>query len=264
MSVPQDLAFFLRHFVECSVRPQLLAPTSRTTSTPTSCFRCTTDDDQDNSNATHLTSTENPKMQKDKIELEADPVPVVPKPKPMDIYHHLSLRARSFTPSKLKGLYKYYGHPGMGNLAGGMPHTGYYPFDAISASVLTSDRFAESMNSRFLSMLKSTKQTQNLTIPRYCPPNGDTTNDTYIAQALQYGSCEGMPGLLAFVKDFAFNYQHQGKIPYDSPGLILTCGNTDGISKVLDTIGDASRGDKMLVEKYIYNGAIQGVYPLKL
>ncbi|KAF3933489.1 hypothetical protein ABW19_dt0207562 [Dactylella cylindrospora] len=182
------------------------------------------------------------------------------KPKPLDLSHHLSPLALAFTDSQLKSLYKYFYIPGMVNLAGGLPYPGYFPYDTLNSSVASSDRFADDMTSTLLAMLKTSKK-QHINIPKFDPPNGDPINDIYLAKALQYGTCEGFPPLLAFVKDFALNYQHQGKIPYDEPGVIMTCGNTDGVAKAFEILGDRARGDKMLVEKYAYMGAIQSAVP---
>ncbi|EPS44486.1 hypothetical protein H072_1537 [Dactylellina haptotyla CBS 200.50] len=253
-SASQDLAFFLKHFVECNVRPQFLNQT-----TSVRFLEYYSDDDHRlYGNTAHFGFATKERMD---AKLEADepaaPAPVVPKPQPIDLSHHLSPYALGFAPSRLKRLYKYGSQPGIVNLAGGMPHASYFPFDTINASVLSSDRFGQSMNSKFLMMLKSIAGNQHLTIPKYDAPQGDPLNDIYLAKALQYGQCDGLPGLLEFVKDFALNHQHQGKIPYDTPAVMMTCGNTDAIAKSLDILADRTRGDKILAEKFVYSGSTQ-------
>ncbi|KAF3916015.1 hypothetical protein AA313_de0210396 [Arthrobotrys entomopaga] len=151
----------------------------------------------------------------------------------------------------------------MTNLAGGMPHPSFFPFDTISASTLSSDSFTDSMNSKLLSMFKSIRgSTQHLNIPKYSTtPQSD---DVCLAKALQYGPCDGLPALLSFIKDFALNHQHQGNIPYDSPSVVVTCGNTDALARSLDVLADRLRGDKILMEQFVFSGnpqaaAVRGI-----
>ncbi|KAF3311743.1 hypothetical protein TWF173_008018 [Orbilia oligospora] len=147
--------------------------------------------------------------------------------------------------------------PGMANLAGGMPHPSFFPFDTLSATALTPNHFTTTLHTTFLQLLVSIKKPSHFTIPKFPPPNSsDPSTDIYLARALQYGPCEGLPVLLDFIKDFAVNYQHQGKIPYDSPSVIMTSGNTDGFNKALEVLADPYRGDKILMEKFAYKGAV--------
>ncbi|KAF3292981.1 hypothetical protein TWF132_004990 [Orbilia oligospora] len=246
-SVSQDLAFFLKHFVECSVRPQIQLQLQLQLSTTSSLA-------ERNYNATQLQPTSE-KM--DKIEDNSKFLPAVPRPKPIEISHHLSPLARRFKQSKLHGLYKYGAIPGMANLAGGMPHPSFFPFDSLSATALTPSHFTTTLHTTFLQLLVSIKKPSHFTIPKFPPPNSlDPSTDIYLARALQYGPCEGLPVLLDFIKDFAVNYQHQGKIPYDSPSVIMTSGNTDGFNKALEVLADPYRGDKILMEKFAYKGAV--------
>ncbi|KAK6340957.1 hypothetical protein TWF696_009270 [Orbilia brochopaga] len=215
------------------------------------CTRCSPADvEQGRCNATHFVHE---KMDDEPV-AELEPEIVTPRPPPVDLSHHLSSLARSLRKSNLKGLYKYRSVPGIVNLAGGLPSPNYFPFDSLSASVAPCDRFAESMNSSLLSMLKSSKRCRNITVPKFVSPQGGRSSDVCLASALQYSAVEGLPKLRTFVKEFATKYQHQGKIPYDSPEVIMTCGNTDGLAKALKILGEGARGDKMLVEKYVYGG----------
>jgi len=63
----------------------------------------------------------------------------------------------------------------------------------------------------------------------------------------------------------------QGELPYDEAeaDILLTCGNTDGFSKVIGALG--TRGDTMLVEEFSYTIAVMmtapfgiGTVPIKL
>ncbi|RVD88401.1 uncharacterized protein DFL_002588 [Arthrobotrys flagrans] len=246
-SVSQDLAFFLKHFVECSVRPQIQLQLQLQLSTTSSLA-------ERNYNATQLQSA---KEKMDKVEDNSKFLPAVPRPKPLDLSHHLSPLARRFKQSKVQGLYKYGAIPGMANLAGGMPHPSFFPFDSLSATALTPNHFTTALHTTFLQLLVSIKKPSHFTIPKFPPPNSsDLSTDIYLARALQYGTCEGLPVLLDFIRDFAVNCQHQGKIPYDSPSVIMTSGNTDGFNKALEVLADPYRGDKILMEKFVYKGAV--------
>ena len=51
-----------------------------------------------------------------------------PTSNPIDLTKHLSKITISRNESKLKGFYKYFAIPGIGNLAGGLPNHNYFPF----------------------------------------------------------------------------------------------------------------------------------------
>lgn len=211
---------------------------------------------------------------------------------PADLSHHLNRATRARTPSTLKGLYSYIIIPGMINLAGGMPFAGYFPFDTLEAAVCSSGRFPTKLvkqlntpvpimsasppppprprprpRSRLLSFFKSPSLTDSpaegalathFEIPKFSPV-GNRGSRMDVATALQYCRSSGFPPLAEFIKDFALNHIHGGKIPYANPGVLLTCGSTDGFGKVVEML--AERGDNMLVEEYTYPNAVETALP---
>ena len=98
----------------------------------------------------------------------------------------------------------------------------------------------------------------HLIVPKFRPgsPQGASID---VATTLQYGQASGFGPLAEFIKDFSINYLHGGRIPYENPEILLTCGNTDALGKVMQMI--AERGDNMLVEEYTYPNAIQTADP---
>jgi len=59
-----------------------------------------------------------------------------------------------------------------------------------------------------------------------------------LTSALQYGTAQGYPPLYSFLRQFARESLHPN-IPYlDGAEIILTCGNTDGLSKTLECLSN--------------------------
>lgn len=90
-----------------------------------------------------------------------------------------------------------------------------------------------------------------------------------VKTALQYGTAEGYPPLYAFITEFVREHFHPN-IPYaGGPGVILTCGSTDGFSKTINALSDIWDPEKdwvrerqgILCEKFAYMNAIQAVAP---
>ncbi|KAH8147765.1 uncharacterized protein LAJ45_08231 [Morchella importuna] len=200
----------------------------------------------------------------------------VPENAPMDLSHHFNATSRSRNSNAMKELYKYFMTPGMINLAGGLPYPEYFPFDTLEAKIAPATRFIAESAAKYHSLppkpsssifslfsskpapteLSEVPKTEHFSIPKFSV--GHTGLD--IATALQYSLAEGLTPLADFIKDFAINHLHGGKIPYASPEIVLTCGNTDGLSKALSLL--AERGDNMLVEEYTYPGGLQTAEPL--
>ena len=73
--------------------------------------------------------------------------PVDDKPAgPKDLSHHLSQITRARPLSSIKRFYKYFGIPGIGQLAGGLPAEAYFPYDTLEANVATADRWKPTPN----------------------------------------------------------------------------------------------------------------------
>lgn len=120
-----------------------------------------------------------------------------------------------------------------------------------------------------------TKQSSPLGQPQdslAVPHTSHQTNPTKkidLATALQYGTAQGYPPLYYFVRELTRNNLHPN-CPYKGgPEVILTCGNTDGFSKVLQVFTNEWSEDKdwlrdrdgLLVEKFAYMNAIQTARP---
>jgi DNA-binding transcriptional MocR family regulator len=151
--------------------------------------------------------------------------------------------------------------------ATGMPHASTFPFDHFSAQIAPPDRL---INSEFHGIAPQTvrsffsrtakPQTDHIKVPK---SDADHAMDAKIdiETALQYGRGTGLPVLVDFLREFTFEHMLQGELAYDEKeaDIILTCGNTDAIAKVIGAIG--THGDTMLVEEFCYTPAVQAVAP---
>ncbi|PWW72325.1 PLP-dependent transferase [Tuber magnatum] len=183
--------------------------------------------------------------------------------KPSDLSHHFNRVTRERTASSIKSLYKYFQVPGMMNLAGGLPFPGYFPYDTLESAVSTSGRFPPNLIEQLNKPPSKDSgapgtSSSHLIVPKF-KPGGLPGASIDVATTLQYGQASGFAPLAEFVKDFSINHLHGGRIPYEDPEILLTCGNTDGLGKVMQMI--AERGDNMLVEEYTYPNAIQTADP---
>lgn len=208
------------------------------------------------------------------------------KPKPLDLSHHLSKISAARTGSSVKELYKYFQIPGIANLAGGesssrrvsrpwktltiltgLPFPALFPFDTLESSVATPNRFPSGSSSSSRApapqLPRAIKEKPDASSTRVLVPHESSQTDLEkkidLATALQYGTAGGYPPLRSFILKFAFEHLHPS-VPYDAPEIILTCGNTDGFSKVIQMIGE--RGDSLLVEEVLYTPATQASKPL--
>ena len=204
---------------------------------------------------------------------------------PLDLTHHLSRVATRRQPSVVKAMYKYFNLPNLRNLLGGMPPPEFFPFDTLEGVVSKPSRLQppsqptralakqpkETPAAAFLSWLSRPKdadnaptQTAHLLIPQY-PPLTDYPNPLgyppSISTALQYTMADGYPPLLSWVRTFALSHLHaaHGGIPYSSPTIILTCGNTDGLNKVFETL--LQENDTLLVENFTFIPAVSAATP---
>lgn len=68
------------------------------------------------------------------------------RPEPIDLTHYYSKVTTNRTTSNVKDFYKYFGIPGIGNLAGGLPNNNYFPFDTLEAAAALPQRFTPTPN----------------------------------------------------------------------------------------------------------------------
>ncbi|KAI9722986.1 MAG: hypothetical protein M1812_001435 [Candelaria pacifica] len=198
------------------------------------------------------------------------------RPAPKDLSHHLSRTTKNRNPSNIKDFYKYFSIPGIANLAGGMPHASYFPYDTLEASVALSDRFVPTPNHPVdppASALAATSLPETSTVSRVLVPKASNATDALlkidVTSALQYGTSQGYPPLYSFLRQFTRENLHP-KVPYaGGPEIVLTSGNTDGFAKTLEALSNEWNEEKdwireregMLVEEYAYMNAVQAARP---
>ncbi|BFZ59142.1 hypothetical protein YB2330_000146 [Saitoella coloradoensis] len=185
------------------------------------------------------------------------------KPKAIDMSHHLSLLAKSRRNSPLKSIWPYMFIPGMIGLAGGLPHPDYFPYDQFSAQVQSSHHYTEVViptkaSNPLLSFFRNTQKAEStadsdITIPKYS--NGKSP--IQLATALQYGQAQGLDYLLKFVKDFTARVY---KPAYEDWDVIMCCGSTDALNKILMMV--CERSDNFLCEEFTYPTAIETGFPM--
>nr|POE72778.1 aromatic amino acid aminotransferase c56e4.03 [Quercus suber] len=205
------------------------------------------------------------------------------RPLPKDLSHHLSRSAKSREASSIKSFYKYFAIPGIGQLAGGLPNNYYFPFDTLEAKVARPDRWTPTPNKPVdppstgttLAKLDLNARSSPLNQPQDAitvPHSSQQTNPVKkidLSTALQYGTAQGYPPLYYFIRQFAQQNLHPN-CPYQGgPEVLLTCGNTDGFSKVLQAFTNEWSEEKdwtrdregLLVESFCYMNAVQTAKP---
>lgn len=160
----------------------------------------------------------------------------------------------------------------------GMPNAAFFPYDTLEAQTAQPYRFLPTPNASGSDISKKlastsldppdTNASSHLVIPRFSP----TTNPLQaidLKTFLQYGMVEGYPPLLSFVRQFTRETLHPN-VPYlGGPDVILTCGNTDGFSKVIQAFtNDWSPGrdwvrerESILCEEFAYATGLQASQP---
>nr|POE87464.1 aromatic amino acid aminotransferase c56e4.03 [Quercus suber] len=205
------------------------------------------------------------------------------RPLPKDLSHHLSRSTKSREASSIKSFYRYFSIPGIGQLAGGLPNNYYFPFDTLEAKVARPDRWTPTPNnpvdppdtSSVLAKLDLNARSSPLNQPQDAitvPHSSQQPNPIKkidLSTALQYGTAQGYPPLYYFVRQFTQRNLHPN-CPYQGgPEVLLTCGNTDGFSKVLQAFTNEWSEEKdwirdregLLVESFCYMNAIQAATP---
>lgn len=163
----------------------------------------------------------------------------------------------------------------------GLPNDSLFPFDTLEAQTANPDRYqctpnyptsAQSANERFLKQGRTENDVETaswrIKVPKSLP-QPDPIKRIDLSTALQYGTAGGYPPLLSLIRQFTTELLHPS-VPYrDGPGVILTCGSTDGFSKAVQLISNAwnpghdpvSSRPGMICERYVYNNAIACVEP---
>ena len=198
------------------------------------------------------------------------------RPEPIDLSHHYSKATRNRVESSIKGFYKYFAIPGIGNLAGGLPNNNYFPFDTLEAAAALPERFTPTPNTPVdppTAQLAATKLSDDVSSSRVVVPKASDNEDILrkidLKTALQYGTAQGYPPLYSFLRQFTTQNLHPN-VPYrEGPEILLTCGSTDGFSKTLEALTNTWNEDKdpiadkegLLVEEFCYMNAIAAARP---
>ncbi len=198
------------------------------------------------------------------------------RPEPIDLSHLYSKVTANRTTSNVKDFYKYFGIPGIGNLAGGLPNNNYFPFDTLEAAAALPQRFTPTPNKPVdppSDLLSKTTLSDGLSSSRVVVPktsdNQDILRQIDLKTALQYGTAQGYPPLYSFLRQFTIENLHPN-VPYaGGPEIILTCGATDGFCKAIEALSNTWNEDRdwighregLLVEEFCYMNAIQAAKP---
>lgn len=184
---------------------------------------------------------------------------------PLNLSHHFSEVTKNREDSQVKSLYKYISAPGMHNMAGGLPHQSYFPYDTLEATAARPERF-KPMNS---SKGKGSRSAEwHVRVPKI-KDTTDVLQKIDLETALQYGTAQGYPPLYSFIREFTRNHLHPN-VPYiDGPDVILTCGSTDGFGKAIEALTNPWNEKKdwtqdregVLFEEFAYMNAVQTVKP---
>ncbi|KAE9364594.1 PLP-dependent transferase [Stipitochalara longipes BDJ] len=204
-----------------------------------------------------------------------------PKP-PKDFSYHYSRVTAARKESSVKSFYKYFQIPGIGNLAGGLPHASLFPFDTLEAQIAQPQRWkptpndpndpSKDLSAQFAatSIKKDTDVSvaAHLTVP-HTSAVADPLQKIDLTTALQYGQAQGYPPLYSFLRQFT-RENLQPNVPYEGgPDIALTCGNTDGLSKTLECFTNVWSEERdwirerpaILCEEFAFMSAIQSCRP---
>ncbi|PPJ54613.1 hypothetical protein CBER1_06187 [Cercospora berteroae] len=211
------------------------------------------------------------------------------RPEPKDLSHHLSRVTQKRNASAIKAFYKYFQIPGIGQLAGGLPNNYYFPFDTLEAKVARPDRWQPTPNrpvddpgddetlaalslddkDKARSKQSPLNQPQDAILVPHESQQLNPVKKIDLNTALQYGQAQGYPPLYYFIREFTQQSLHPNTPYKGGPEVVLTCGNTDGWSKVLSAFTNEWSEEKdwirdregVLVEEFAYMNAIQSVVP---
>ncbi|CAK7207883.1 hypothetical protein SEUCBS139899_010698 [Sporothrix eucalyptigena] len=231
------------------------------------------------------------------------PIPAGQKPPPRNLQHLYAETTNLRQPSKMKEYYKFFQIPGIGNLAGGLPHVQFFPYDTLEAKIAKPERWTPSPNKQDIveSDIESDDEDdiveivdrvaavnitseepsssssapsdrtapERILVPKVAPDGLTADKKIDLATALQYGSADGYPPLLAWIRNFTREYLHPN-VPYEGgPEVVLTVGSTDGLSKTLELFvddwnpvrDDVTTRPGLLCEPFIYGNVLSQIAP---
>ncbi|KAJ4302253.1 hypothetical protein N0V88_002390 [Collariella sp. IMI 366227] len=176
-------------------------------------------------------------------------------------------------PSQIKQAYRFFQIPGILNIAGGLPNVALFPFDTLEAQTAKPERWTPTPNHPGETAASASSSdpaaANHITVPKILDEK-DLLKKVDLSTALQYGLSQGYPPLLSWVRQFTRENLHP-ETPYrDGPEVILTCGSTDGFSKVLNLfvnqwnegVSDIRERPGMLCETFVYSNVLSQAQPL--
>ncbi|KAG8529842.1 uncharacterized protein KY384_005323 [Bacidia gigantensis] len=191
---------------------------------------------------------------------------------PVDISHHYSFVTKNRHRTFIKGFYKYFRIPNIGQLAGGLPNYKYFPFDTLEACAALpnhstsgeqDDEIGKATTRLSISDSKKDDRHSRVLVPRTSKTD-DALRKIDVKSALQYGTSQGYPPLYSFVRQFALENMHPN-VPYKpGPEIVLTAGATDGFSKSIEALSNAwserdtaTTREGIMVEEFAYSLPLQ-------
>ncbi|KPM38666.1 hypothetical protein AK830_g7899 [Neonectria ditissima] len=183
--------------------------------------------------------------------------------KPLNLGHQFSTASKRRSPNVLKEYYKFLRVPEMGNLAGGLPDPGNFPFSAMELSVVHPESLLTSDSPG-----NPGRAASRMRIPRRAD-GPDSVRKIDLATALQYGGALGYPPLYSWLRMLTNSVYHPN-IPYeDGADIIISGGSADGLSKVFELLfnpwdedlNDVRDRQGLLVEEFVYGPPIAQVKP---
>ena len=165
----------------------------------------------------------------------------------------------------------------------GLPSNYYFPFDTLEAKSALPNRWkptpnkpvdppTEQLAATSLPSASTEKKEEPTSTGVFVPhfsSEVDPLRKIDLATALQYGTAQGYPPLYYFVREFTRNHMHPDHRYQGGPEVIVTCGSTDGFSKVLMALSNEWTEERDLVkdregllcEEFCYMNAIQSTKP---
>lgn len=151
----------------------------------------------------------------------------------------------------------------------GLPNPSYFPYDTLEAQVALPQRFQSRNSDPGNDALRADHPASGrLTVPKESH-SGNLQKKIDLTTALQYGTAEGYPPLLAFVRRFTRDHLHPNVAYAGGPEVVLDCGSTDGFSKAVEAFTNVwnpardwvRQREGVLCEEFAYMNAIQTVRP---
>jgi aromatic amino acid aminotransferase I len=146
-------------------------------------------------------------------------------------------------------------------MAGGIPSPDFFPFETLSAQILTVDALPLDQprtpkKPGLFDWLWAKVPTVSITIPKYVPNAEPTT--IQLATSLQYQAATGPPALPLFLREYVEKVYKPAYADWD---VLLTCGATDAWGKIVNLLME--KGDAVLVEEWTYPAALNTFLPLE-